>query len=135
VLVEAGERDEARPVAQEAIRGAPMAWGLIDLAFVAHELGCAEELAEHLERGPQTTWADASRAVLRGDFVKGADLLDEIGDAKLEAVARLRAAEQLVAEGRRTEADEQLQRSLGFWRSVRATRYIRQAEALLAAAS
>ena len=90
---------------------------------------------QQLERGPQTKWTDASRALLRGDFVEGADLLDEIGDAKLEALARLRAAEQLVAEGRRAEADEQLQRSLGFWRSVGATRYIREGEALLAAAS
>jgi class 3 adenylate cyclase/tetratricopeptide (TPR) repeat protein len=135
LLVDAGAREEARPVAHEAIGAEPLAWGLIDLALVAHELGCAEELAEQLERGAQTTWADASRAMLRGDFVEGADLLDEIGDAKLEALARLRAAERLVAEGRRHEADEQLQRSLGFWRSVRAIRYIRQAEALLAAAS
>ena len=62
-------------------------------------------------------------------------MLDEIGDAELEALARLRAAEQLIAEGRRAEADEQLQRSLAFWRSVGATRYIREGEALLAAAS
>lgn len=33
------------------------------------------------------------------------------------------------------EADEQLQRSLAFLGSVRATRYIREAEDLLAAAS
>ncbi len=44
-------------------------------------------------------------------------MLYEIGDAELESLARLRAAEQLIAEGRRAEADEQLQRSLAFWRS------------------
>jgi hypothetical protein len=37
--------------------------------------------------------------------------------------------------GRRAEADEQLQRSLVFWRSVGATRYIRKAEDLLSEAS
>ncbi|HEU0305243.1 MAG TPA: adenylate/guanylate cyclase domain-containing protein [Gaiellaceae bacterium] len=137
VLVETGEREEARPLAHEAIGDqlTSMAWGLVDLAFVASGLGCADELAEQLERGPQTTWTDASRVLLQGDFVAGADLLHEIGDTKLEAFARLRAAERLVAEGRRPEADEQLQRSLAFWRSVRATRYVREAEALLAAAS
>jgi hypothetical protein len=62
-------------------------------------------------------------------------MLDEIGDAELAAHARLRAVEQLLAEGRRAEADEQLRRSLAFWKSVRATRYIREGEALLAAAS
>jgi hypothetical protein len=33
---------------------------------------------------------------------------------------------RLVAESRRAEADEQLQRALAFWRSVGATRYIRE---------
>jgi hypothetical protein len=52
-----------------------------------------------------------------------------------EAQARLRAAEQLVATGRRAEADVQLQKSRAFWLSVGATRYIRQCEALLAASA
>ena len=51
---------------------------------------------------------------LRGDVVHAAELLHEIGDAELESMARLRAARRLVAEGRRAEADEQLQRSLAF---------------------
>ncbi len=46
---------------------------------------------------------------------------------------RLRAAERLVADGRRAEADVQLQKALAFYRSVGATRYIREGEALLAA--
>jgi hypothetical protein len=37
-----------------------------------------------------------------------------------------------VAEGRRAEADAQLEQALAFYRSVGATRYIREAEALLA---
>ena len=68
---------------------------------------------------------------LRGDVVRAAEILHEIGDAELESMARLRAARRLVAEGRRAEANEQLQRSLAFYRSVEATRYIRQAEELL----
>ena len=51
----------------------------------------------------------------------------------VEALARVRAAKLLIAEGRRAEADEQLRRAIAFWRSVGATRYIRQAEKLLAA--
>ena len=52
-----------------------------------------------------------------------------------EAYARLRVARQLVEEGRRAEADVQLQRSLAFWREVGATRYVREGEALLAASA
>jgi hypothetical protein len=40
----------------------------------------------------------------------------------VEAFYRLRAAEQLVVEGRRAEADAQLGPALGFYRSVGATR-------------
>jgi hypothetical protein len=50
-----------------------------------------------------------------------------------EAEARLRAAEQLLAEGRRAAADEQLRLAIAFWRSVGATLFIREAEQLLAA--
>ena len=51
-----------------------------------------------------------------------------------EASARLCAAEALVREGRRAEADVELNLALAFWRSVGATAYVREAEALLAAA-
>ena len=47
--------------------------------------------------------------------------------------SRLRAARALVDENRRAEADAQLHRALAFYRSVGATRYIREGEALLAA--
>jgi hypothetical protein len=49
-----------------------------------------------------------------------------------EASARLRAAEAFVHDGRRAEADGELQRSLAFWRSVGATAYVREGETLLA---
>jgi len=58
-----------------------------------------------------------------------------MGAARSEALARLRAAERLVRDGRRAEADEQLQRALAFYRSVGATRYVREGEALLAASA
>ena len=60
---------------------------------------------------------------------------EAIGAAPQEALFRLWAAEQLVDEGRRAEADEQLRRALAFYRSVGATRYVREGEALLAASA
>lgn len=52
-----------------------------------------------------------------------------------EALTRLRAAEAHVANGQRAEADAQLQNALAFWRSVRATRYVRKGERLLTASA
>ena len=49
------------------------------------------------------------------------------------ARVRLSAAEKLAAHGHRTEAKEQLDKALAFYRPVRATRYIREADALVAA--
>jgi hypothetical protein len=43
----------------------------------------------------------------------------------------LAAGERLISEGRHAEAEDQLERALVFFRSVGATRYIAQAEALL----
>jgi hypothetical protein len=48
---------------------------------------------------------------------------------------RLRGAEALVQAGRRAEADAMLQQALAFYRSVGATRYLREAEALFAASA
>jgi len=133
VLAETGRLEEASPLAREALDATPAGWSLGDLAWSAEELGCADELRARLELdNVDTKWTDAARAVLGGDLVSASDVFFEIGDRMLEAFARLRAAEQLVAEGRRAEADEQLQRSLAFWRSVGATRYLRVGEALLA---
>jgi hypothetical protein len=53
----------------------------------------------------------------------------------LEAAARRRAAEALFAAGRRAEGEAMLEPALAFWRSVGATAYLHEGEALLAAAS
>jgi hypothetical protein len=69
-----------------------------------------------------------------GDAVSAAQLLEPISIPDAEWV-RIRAAEQLLAGGRRAEADVQLRKALAFWRSVGGTRYIREAESLLPASA
>jgi hypothetical protein len=64
--------------------------------------------------------------------VVAAELLGQIGTEPDEADARLRAGERLVAEGRRAEADEQLDQALAFYRSVGAAHHVRECEALMA---
>jgi tetratricopeptide (TPR) repeat protein len=81
-----------------------------------------------------TPWFKAAVACASGDFRGAAEIYAGIGALPDEASARLRAAEIFVAEGRRAEADVELKHALAFWRSVGATAYVREAEALLAAA-
>jgi class 3 adenylate cyclase/tetratricopeptide (TPR) repeat protein len=106
------------------------------LAWTAVMLGREAEVIELLEHEPiDSPWIRAGRAVAVSDFRLAADILGEMGGVTPEAFYRLQAAEQLVREGRRAEADEQLHRALAFYRSVGATRYVREGEALLAASA
>jgi len=106
------------------------------LAVAMDALGRGREFLERAPGlGPSTPWFEAAMLWARGELVRAADVLGEIGSLPDEALARLRAAEKFVAAGRRPEADEQLARALAFWRSVGATHYIRDGEALLAEAS
>ena len=138
VYAEMGRDEEARLLAVELLEQFPHAadWRLFDFVWVAERLGCSGELRQLIEQAPaQTRWSFAFLAVLAREYETAADLFLEIGALNFEADARLRAAEKLVAEGRRSEANEQLEKALAFYRSVGATRYINEGEALLAAAS
>ncbi|CAN5168254.1 hypothetical protein BH09ACT13_BH09ACT13_07180 [soil metagenome] len=138
VYAELGRDDEARLLAAELLGQSKQAadWRLFDVVWVAERLGCSGELRQLIEQAPaQTRWSSVFLAVLAREYETAADLFLEIGALNFEADARLRAAEKLVAEGRRLEADEQLEKALAFYRSVGATRYISEGEALLAAAS
>ena len=74
----------------------------------------------------------AVRTYAAGALDEAADLFIRVSPQD-EAYVRLEAAAAHADAGRRAEADAQLQRALSFWRSVGATRYIREAETLLAA--
>jgi class 3 adenylate cyclase/tetratricopeptide (TPR) repeat protein len=80
----------------------------------------------------ETPLQRATAALLEGDLVGGADALAEIGMVSDEADVRLRAGKQLLAEGHSEEGRAQIERALVFYRGVRATRFVAEAEALLA---
>jgi tetratricopeptide (TPR) repeat protein len=104
--------------------------------WVARALDRLEEALDALRDEPlQSPWLDAARAVAAGDFRQAADVMAGIGSVPFEMFYRLRAAEALVAEGRRAEADEQLRPAVAFYRGVGATRYVREGEALMAASA
>jgi class 3 adenylate cyclase/tetratricopeptide (TPR) repeat protein len=143
VFLSAGNQGRARATFSQAlgvVRELPeLGFAVVEAhrsAWVARGLGRAEEFLAAVQGEPfETQWLQAARDVAAGDFGKAADLLGEIGAVSAEAFYRLRAAEQLVAEGRRSEADAELRRALAFYRSVGATRYVREGEALLAASA
>jgi hypothetical protein len=105
---------------------------VIDLWFAAWRTGREERMADRLASVAANPWLDAVAALIRREFGVAAATLEAMGAAFAAALVRLWAAEWLVEQRRRAEADRELERSLAFWRSVGATRYVRQGEALLA---
>ena len=139
--LEQGQPREAESLADELLALKPADTAiphhvspLFDLAWVLSALGRSEDLLEAIERSAaRTLHVDAAEALARGNYLAAADIYVRMGTLPNEAFARLRAATQLSAAGRRQEADQQLQLALAFWRSVGATRFVREAEALLPA--
>jgi len=143
VFFDAGRADDAScqvdtllaEIGTEGVQDLAGYWAL-QLAVVMGALGRGSEfLKDAGALGAPTPWLSAAKLWAEGEFERAADLLKEMGSVSDEAPARLRAAETLVAAGRRAEADEQLGRALAFFRSVGATRYIREGETLLAASA
>jgi hypothetical protein len=108
---------------------------IVDAAWVMLDLGLADDYRRLTAEHSEIPWARAATAICSGDLPEAVDVLEEIGYRPGAAYARLRYAKQLVDEGRRAEADAELERSLAFWREVGATRYVREGEALLAASA
>jgi class 3 adenylate cyclase/tetratricopeptide (TPR) repeat protein len=107
-----------------------------DFAWIAEAIGRVAEIRALIEAAPRRTqFTEAELAILAGDHLSAAEVFERAGWRSDEAEARLRAAEQLVAGGRRAEADVQLQAALAFFRSVGATFYVRRGEKLLAASA
>jgi hypothetical protein len=139
---ESGELARARELATEfdvramQERRLVPPWASVHLAWAAGAVGSSIRL-DHVVASQvrQTTWTAATRAILREEFAEAAQLFARMGARPHEAFARYRAAGRLVAEGHHAEAREWLRAAIEFWRSVGATRYLLQAEALLGDAS
>jgi tetratricopeptide (TPR) repeat protein len=135
------DRADAAALADEVlggIDGRRWIWApafLVELAHVLHRLGRGDDVLRVTAAAYATPWLESARAIGRGDFVRAAGVLAAIGSRPDEAYARLLAAETLLAEGRRSEADEELAQALEFFRSVRATRYVAQGERLAASSA
>ena len=78
------------------------------------------------------TYARQPVAFVRGDMGRAADIVEVCGAVTEAAYDRLCLGRRLVDQGRRAEADVEVQRALAFYRSVGATRFIGECEALFA---
>jgi DNA-binding SARP family transcriptional activator/class 3 adenylate cyclase/tetratricopeptide (TPR) repeat protein len=139
VFREQGDLESAEVLADELLGGLRSRdYGVSDAIVRAHEvawtfvaLSRGQEWIEALPH-TETPWLRAAILFMSGDLEGAANVCGAIGAATQEARDRLWLAEALIAQDRRAEADIQLQRALAFYRSVGATRYIREGEALLA---
>jgi hypothetical protein len=105
-----------------------------DAAILLSQLGREAEFLAVPQPTDPTAWRRATDALLSGRPGEAAEIYSQIGAGPDEAYARLLAAELLLREGRRAEADIELQQALAFWRSVGATAYMHKGEKLLAEA-
>jgi class 3 adenylate cyclase/tetratricopeptide (TPR) repeat protein len=95
------------------------------LAWAALQLGREAEVVEVLEPEPfRSHWLRAALAVASRDFSAAANILGEGGFRALEAFFRLQSG-----------SEEDARRAADFYRGVGATRYLREAEAVLAASA
>jgi class 3 adenylate cyclase/tetratricopeptide (TPR) repeat protein len=104
----------------------------IELAWLLRDLGRMGELRSALESAPSTPWFRAARAIAEEDVTEAVALVAAIGAEYIDAYSRLRAGEELIRVGNRPQGLDVLLPAVDFFRSVGATRYLEQAEALLA---
>jgi class 3 adenylate cyclase/tetratricopeptide (TPR) repeat protein len=138
LLFRAGRTERARDVSAEIVERLdaglqPSNVPLPHFVPALAELMGPETVRRLMATLPNTPWRRAVNAVLDDDPAAAAEICGEHGMLPEEALMRLGAAEKLVREGRRNEADVQLDRALTLFRSMGATRYVREAEALLTA--
>jgi len=115
------------------MRAMEISW-MPDAAILLSQLGREAEFLAVPQPADASAWRRATDALLSGHPAEAAEIYSQIGAAPDEAYARLLTADLLLGQGRRAEADIELQQALSFWRSVGATAYMQKGEALLAKA-
>jgi class 3 adenylate cyclase/tetratricopeptide (TPR) repeat protein len=86
------------------------------------QIGLLDEMIRVFGTGRRTPWLEAAEAVAAGSWVRAAEIYEQRGSALSVAFA-----------GLQTGRDADVRAALDFYRSAGATRYVREAEAQLAA--
>ena len=141
VFAESGDTSRAASLADEVLAelrgGRGVGWAneiLHVLAWTLSSIGRGTELRDVLSEA-RDPWSQAAFAFASGAVERAVEICVAMGAAVEEARDRLWLGEMFVTQNRRADADSQLQRALAFYRSVRAARYVKQAEASLTASA
>jgi hypothetical protein len=130
-----GRDDEARAIVSEGLeiaRAFPSVAQLLGIiAGEAAKLGVASDVVELVRLAPESPWREAAVAEASGERVRAADVYRGMGAPAIEADVRLGAAAALLEEGRVAEGLDELDKSLAFYRSVRATFFVEPVRSLI----
>jgi DNA-binding SARP family transcriptional activator len=133
-LLTDGRPEEAAPLLDELLKTMDgrllKAEVGIDLPIAMVELGYP---VEALDGVLPSRWLDAARAMVAGDTRRAAQLYTAIGARPDAAAAHLAAARQLLASEQISAGRSALAAALGFYREVRASACLQEAEDLLLA--
>ncbi|HET7354645.1 MAG TPA: AAA family ATPase [Gaiellaceae bacterium] len=132
-LAAAGRESEANEVLATLLESHDLVFAGHELPLLLVQLGSGGDYLAAVEDLHATPWIEAARAAASGDLASAAELYGQIGARAAEAEARLFHAEALVHAGRRAEANAELDRCLGYFRSIGAVGLIRRAEKLVTA--
>jgi hypothetical protein len=131
-MLAADRAEDAVPLADELLKRVD---GRLLEAAVGSDLPLALAAlgypVEALDGVLPSRWLEAARALLAGDARRAARLYAAIGSRPDAAAAHLGAARQLLAAGEAAAGRSGLAAALGFYREVRATGYLQEAEDLL----
>jgi tetratricopeptide (TPR) repeat protein len=102
---------------------------LFEVAAALDELGLPLDPLARIAAGhPERVWHRAAQALAQGAILDAAEILAAVGAETHAAHFRLRGAQTLVAANRTDEAGVQREQALEFYRSVHATRYLRDSD-------
>ncbi|HZD02005.1 MAG TPA: BTAD domain-containing putative transcriptional regulator [Actinomycetes bacterium] len=133
-MLAADRPDDAAPLLEELLKA-------VDGRLLRAEVGIDLPLAmveldypvEALDGVLPSRWREAACALVAGDARRAAQLYAAIGSRPDAAAAHLVAARQLLAAGQPSAGRSALAAALGFYREVRASAYLQEAEDLLLA--
>jgi hypothetical protein len=126
MLIYSDLREAAAQLIDEVVarRGSVYWSALLDLAWALFNLGRADELLQRADVLVTSPWSEAALAIASGKAAEAAGILAEISAVSDAAYARLRSGDET-----------EVRRAVEFYRSVGATRYVREGEALLPASA
>ena len=132
IYLDLGRDDEARELAAELIEHvrASTDWRILDFAFFAERPRLRRRAPPARRAAPAHAHAGHQSRPRRRRLPRSCGDVEAMGIPFAAADASRLAAARFGRDGHRHEAENQLEKALAFYRSVNATRYVHECEAL-----